>query len=80
MLKKNPKIFCGALYWIATANILGIWTLNLTNLSRNKDTNCHKRYHAGKKPLIIANRDDGRCTELKSVVEYYERDQIITHI
>ena len=29
---------------------------------------------------ILTNRDDGRCTELRSVVEYYERDQIITHI
>ena len=29
---------------------------------------------------ILTNRDDGRCTELRSVIEYYERDQIITHI
>ena len=29
---------------------------------------------------IFTNRVDGRCTELRSVIEYYERDQIITHI
>ena len=57
MLKKNPKIFCGALYRIATATFLGIWTLNLTNLFRNKDTKCHKRYHPGKKPIRIFTRD-----------------------
>ena len=55
MLKKNPKIFSGALYRIATATFLGIWTLNVTNLSRNEDTKCHKRYHAGKKPIMAAN-------------------------
>ena len=32
-----PKIFC---------------ELNVTNLFRNKDTKCHKRYHTGKKPII----------------------------
>ena len=30
--------------------------------------------------VILTNRDDGRCTELRSVIEYFERDQIITNI
>ena len=41
--KKILKISCGALYWIATAFFKGIRTLNVTNLSRNEDTKCHKR-------------------------------------
>ena len=40
-----------ALYRIATAIFKGIRTLNVTNLFRNKDTKCHKRYHTGKKPI-----------------------------
>ena len=40
-----------ALYWIATAIFKGIRTLNVTNLFRNKNTKCHKRYHTRKKPI-----------------------------
>ena len=29
---------------------------------------------------ILTNHVDGRCTERRSVIEYYERDQIITNI
>ena len=30
--------------------------------------------------VILTNCDDGHCMELRSVVESYERDQIITNI
>ena len=43
-------------------------------------TICQKPTQGGDLGGILTNRDDGRCTELRSVVEYYERDQIITHI
>ena len=49
---KISKIYHEALYGIATVIFLGIWTLNVTNLSRNEDTKCHKRYHTGKKPIV----------------------------
>ena len=49
---KISKIYHEALYGIATVIFLGIWTLNVTNLSRNEDTKCHKRYHTGKNPSV----------------------------